>query len=477
MKVRFAPSPTGYIHLGNARTALFNYLLASQKKGQMILRIEDTDVERSKDEYVDALIEDLRWLGLKWQEGPDCGGPNAPYRQSERQAIYEKKLQELIEKGHAYHCFCSEERLNKLKDKQREQGLPPRYDNQCRALSSADVQVKLKEKQPHTIRFKVDGKNLIFKDLIRGEIDFDLNLIGDFVICRTSGVPTFHLTVCVDDGMMGVTHVLRGEDHLPNTPRHILLFKAMGLTVPEFGHFSLLKGPGGEPLSKRLGAMSMREYRSAGWLPESLVNYMALLGWAPGDNRELFDMAGLCDAFSLSRIVKSAAIFDPVKLDWIAGQHMRQLKTDAFIQRAKTYLLENKLVEKSQLEVRQAWYDKALLALHDNITFFGQLKEKLAVFDAPSAYEDIALLREASSQTVLKKLESILSNVLQFSGENYSDIVDQIKKETGIKGKSLFMPIRLALTGACHGPEMKRVADVVGKEEALVRIEKALTQS
>jgi glutamyl-tRNA synthetase len=420
-------------------------------------------------------MHDLKWLGIRWSEGPDKnGGAYGPYKQSERLGIYKEKVNELIKHGKAYPCFCSEEELKVRREEQSKKNLPPRYDNRCRNLTSEQIAEFKKKKIEPSIRFKVDGTEVIINDLIRGEVRFDLNLIGDFVIVRASGMPTFHLSVCVDDGLMQITHVLRGEDHLSNTPRHILLFQALGFSVPQFGHMSLLKGPEGEPLSKRFGAVSIAEYRQLGYLPEALVNYMALLGWSPGDNRELLTPQELEKEFSLERVIKSPAIFDPKKLDWVSGQHLRKLSVKDFVQKCSDYVKNYELVSEAELTQKKEWFEKIFISMQDNITHFGELKDRLSMFVAPEIYEDPALLQVESSQKVLEGMKEVLGSLQAWTEANYDESVENLKKKVSAKGKALFMPIRLALTGRVHGPEMKKIVGIIGKEESIKRFDKAL---
>ena len=282
IRVRFAPSPTGYLHIGNVRTALFNYLFAQRKGGKFILRVEDTDKERTQPEYREALIEDLAWMGIRWDEGPGVGGEYGPYVQSERLEIYKKYTQQLIQQGKAYACYVTEEEIEEAKRLAHLEKRPPRFDNRGRNFSKEEIEKRKARGIKPTVRFKIENPRLKVHDLIRGEVEFNLDeMVGDFVIQRADGLPTFHLAVCVDDGLMKITHVIRGEDHLSNTPKHILLLEALGFKPPQYGHLSLIHGPGGEPLSKRLESVSVREFRKRGTLPHALANYIALLGWSP----------------------------------------------------------------------------------------------------------------------------------------------------------------------------------------------------
>ena len=346
VRVRFAPSPTGYLHIGNVRTALFNFLFAKREGGKFILRIEDTDLERSKPEYREACLEDLLWFGIRWDEGPEIGGEYGPYLQSQKLPIYEKHVRELIEKGKAYYCYVTEEETEDMKRLARAEHKPPRFDNRGRNFSKEEIEKRKARGIKPTVRFKIENPKLKMHDLIRGEVSFNLDeMVGDFVIQRADGTPTFHLAVCVDDGLMKITHEIRGEDHLSNTPKHILLLEAMGFKPPQYGHLSLIHGEGGEPLSKRIESVSVREFRKKGYLPHALANYIALLGWSPGDNREIFKWDELRKTFDLAQVNKSASIYDPHKLDWINGQHLRALSDEEFARMALAYLKEQKLLK------------------------------------------------------------------------------------------------------------------------------------
>ncbi|HEY8534880.1 MAG TPA: glutamate--tRNA ligase, partial [Vicinamibacterales bacterium] len=311
MRLRFAPSPTGQLHVGNARTALFNWLLARGHGGTFILRIEDTDRERSTPESEKSILDDLRWLGLDWDEGPDIGGPAGPYRQSERLALYHEHAKRLIESGAAYYCFCSPEQVEADRQAALAAGLPPRYSGRCRAIEPADARRRVDAGEPAVIRFRVpEARDVTFIDAVRGAVTVSTDTIGDPVLLRTDGHPAYNFAVVVDDALMRVTHVVRGEDHISNTPRQLLLYEAFGWTPPEFAHLSLVLGPDHAPLSKRHGATSVAEFRSRGYLPEALANYLALIGWSPGGGEELLPLDELARRFSLRTVSHSAGVFD-----------------------------------------------------------------------------------------------------------------------------------------------------------------------
>lgn len=470
VRVRFAPSPTGYIHLGNVRTALFNYLFARSHGGQFILRVEDTDLERSKPEYREALIEDLCWIGIKWDEGPGKDGNFGPYLQSERMTIYQSYVDRLLSEGKAYYCYVTEEETEEMKRVARLEKRPPRFDNRGRNFTPEQIAERKSRGIKPTIRFRVEQPQVILNDLVRGEVHFNLDdMVGDFVIVRADGSPTFHLAVCIDDGLMKITHVIRGEDHLSNTPKHILLLKAMGFEPPRYGHLSLIHGPGGEPLSKRLGDVSVREFRRKGYLPHGLANYIALLGWSPGENREILSWDELQQLFSLERVNKSPSIYDPHKLDWLNGEHLRRLTQADFSQRAFAFLKENgALKDKDESLVL-----KVLPVFQDNIERFEQLPEKLGFLSEEVVYENKAWLESPEGREVCRAAIEALPALTGEGEALYENFVNAIKPKVKAKGKTLFMPIRMALTGREHGPEMKRLFPALGLDRVRKRFERA----
>lgn len=476
VRVRFAPSPTGYIHIGNARTALFNYLFARSKGGEFILRIEDTDAARSRREYEEALSEDLRWLGIHWNEGPDMGGPYGPYRQSERTQIYNDYLTKLIKAGHAYYCYCTEAELVAMREDAMRRKAPPRYDNRCRTLTRDQIVRKEAEGVRPVVRFKIQDPELVVMDLIRGKVEFNLDdMVGDFVILKQDGMPTFHLAVCVDDALMKITHVIRGEDHLSNTPRHVLLFRALGFTPPEFAHMSLTASPSGGLLSKREGAVSIREYRLEGYPASGVVNYISLLGWSGGGTEEIFTPGELVQRFDLHRMKKSSAIFDRAKLEWVCGMHLRKLGDDEFVEHAFSFIRENKLLPPDALEKNLAWYREALLLFKDNIHNFAVLKDRLTLFQDPLEIEDRDILGKADTQTVLTAAAESLERIGEDNGNFWAAWINDLKTKIRFKGKELFIPLRVAITGKTEGPELKRVVELLGRKRVLERIQKART--
>jgi glutamyl-tRNA synthetase len=472
-RVRFAPSPTGYLHLGNIRTALFNYLYARRHGGKFILRIEDTDSQRSRPEYEKGLLEDLRWMGLQWDEGPEAGGEYGPYRQSERFEIYQRHAQELIKKGKAYYCYVTEEEVEEMKQRAKLEKRPLRFSNPGRHFSEQEIERRKAMGIKPAVRFMIKEPQLIMYDLIRGVVKFNLDdMIGDFIILKPDGTPTFHLAVCVDDGMMKITHVIRGEDHLSNAPRHILLMEAMGYTPPQYGHLPLIHGPGGEPLSKRLESVSVRSFRGQGYMGESLANYIALLGWAPGDNRELYSISELEKVFDLDRVGKSASCYDPQKLDWVSGEHLRMLSDEEFTRRAMDYLKIN-----GKLSGNWGRTERVLPILKDKIVRFDQLTEMLSFLNEDLAYEHQDVLKGEEAAEIFEQALKILPSLSDADPALYDSFLNAIKPSVKAKGKNLFMPIRIALTGKEHGPELKRLFPALGLETIRHRFERALKET
>ena len=471
IRVRFAPSPTGFLHIGNIRTALFNFLFAKRAGGKFILRVEDTDLERSKQEYRDAMMEDMLWMGIRWDEGPSLDGPYGPYEQSKRLPIYQKYVDQLIAEGKAYHCYVTEQETEDLKRIARAEHRPPRFDNRGRNFSKEEIEARKAKGVKPTVRFKIENPQLKMHDLIRGDVQFNLDdMVGDFVILRADGSPTFHLAVCVDDGLMNVTHVIRGEDHLSNTPKHILLLNAMGFNPPQYGHLSLIHGEGGEPLSKRLESVSVKEFRKNGYLPRALANYIALLGWAPGDNREIFSWEELQKTFDLKQVNKSSSIYDPKKLNWVNGQHLRALSDEEFSKSALAYLKAQKLLKHDETMVHEV-----LPVFKDNIERFDQLPERLAVLDDQFDYENKILIQNPEAKDIFKIGIKALADLSALTPASFDLWMEAVKPNVKVKGKNLFMPIRIALTGKEHGPELKRLFYILGKKKLQTRLERALS--
>jgi len=460
MRVRFAPSPTGNLHVGNARTALFNWLLARGSGGAFVLRVEDTDLERSTRESEASMLEDLRWLGLDWDEGPDIGGEHGPYRASDRLHLYESYATELLTAGAAYRCFCSPELLERERKAAVAAGLPARYSGRCRSVTADEAAARMAAGEKPATRFRVpDHREVTFDDVVRGALSFSTDDIGDPIIVRADGMPAYNFAVVIDDALMAMTLVVRGEDHISNTPRQILLYEALGFDVPRFAHLSLVLGPDHSPLSKRHGATSVSEFRARGFLPESLVNYLALIGWSPGGNDELLPIDELVRRFSLSGVVPSAGVFDEEKLAWVNRHYLKVADSMRlanlslpFFARAGVQIDPNRQALEflaSVMPIASASVDR-----------LDQVPARLAfLFDySPErTLRDPAILDEMIAdgpRRVVDTLAEELDASPRLDRERFREVANRVKARTSQKARALFHPIRIALTGRAEGPEL-----------------------
>jgi len=473
MRVRFAPSPTGLLHVGNARTALFNWLLARGHGGTLVLRIEDTDAERSTRESEQGILEDLRWLGLDWDEGPDAGGAHGPYRQSERLDLYRSYATELIENGHAYHCFCSAEELDADRRAALEAGRPPQYSGRCRDLAPEAVAGRLAAGHPAVVRFRVpQGRTVAFKDLVRGTVQFETGVIGDPVLVRSDGHPAYNFAVVIDDALMAITHVVRGEDHISNTPRQVLLYEALRFEPPVFAHLALVLGPDHTPLSKRHGATSVAEFRNRGYLPEALVNYLALLGWSPGGGDELLPAPELARRFSLEHVGHSAAVFDVEKLAWVNRHYLRAADPVRLAELALPHFIRAGYVTDATGEARSYLAEIVPLA-SGSVDRVEQMPSRLAfLFDfdprRSCGRADVQeVLGEAGAGDVITALARELAAAPRLDRDAFRAAAGRVKAATGRKGKHLFHPIRVALTGEAGGPELDLAVPAIERGGAL----------
>lgn len=477
-RVRFAPSPTGFLHIGNARTALYNWIYAKGHGGKFILRIEDTDVERSKKGYLENILQDLRWLGITWDEGPDVGGEYGPYVQSDRLAIYSEFAKKLLDNNLAYYCYCAPAELEKKREKAIAQGKLPKYDSRCLQLTQEEKKEFEEKGVKPAVRFRVPEKILKINDLIRGEVVFDTTQLGDFVIMKSDGGPTFNFAVCVDDYLMKITHVIRGEDHLPNTPKHALLFEAIGAELPHFAHLPMILGAGGKRLSKREQAVSVYQYRETGYLPEALSNYIALLGWAPSSDKEIESIEDMAKEFELTNVSKSASIFDVDKLNWINGEYIRSSELDRITNLSIPYFKKAGLIKGELSEHRFEWLKKVVDAVRDHlhtlgdVTEFGDIffKEAIAIKDKDAK----KILKEKNSKDVLLAYQQEIDKSSKLDEPDFKQIVKQVSQKTGAKGPALYKPLRAALTGTLSGPELVKVVPVLGKSGCITRINDAV---
>jgi len=460
MRVRFAPSPSGQLHVGNARTALFNWLLARGRGGTFILRIEDTDIERSTRESEAAIARDLRWLGLDWDEGPETGGSHGPYRQSERLHLYESYAQELLNADAAYYCFCSTAQLEAERQEALAAGRPARYAGTCRRLSREQAQARIAAGERPAIRFRVpENRDVVFTDAVRGEVRFHTDVIGDPVIVRADGHPAYNFAVVVDDALMEVTHVIRGEDHISNTPRQILLYEALGFTLPAFAHLALVMGPDHSPLSKRHGATSVAEFRSKGYLPEALVNYLALIGWSPGNDEEILPIDELAKRFSLEHVGHSAGVFDEEKLAWVNRHYLKVAEPIRLAELSVPYFNEAGIRMAPNAQGLE-FLASAMAMASASVDRLNQVPARLALlfdYDAAATLGDPHVrdeMRNDGARTVVTALAEELASAPRLDRDRFRAVANQVKMRTGQKGKALFHPIRLALTGRAEGPEL-----------------------
>lgn len=475
VRVRFAPSPTGNLHLGTLRTALFSWLYARHHQGVFVLRIEDTDLQRSESHYEHSIFEGLSWLGLDIEEGPDLGGAYAPYRQSERAAlgIYQAAADQLLEKKLAYYCFCTTEELAADRALAEAEGRPYVYSRKALELSEEDIAAKLAAGEPYVIRFKMPAHETVtFHDVIRGDISFELGLISDFVLLKSDGTPSYNFACAVDDAAMEITHVIRGEDHISNTPKQLVLYEALGAKVPLFAHLPMILGPDKSKLSKRHGATSVTEYREAGYLSDALFNYMALLGWSSPDAREIMTREEIMALFTLERVSKSGAVFDVVKLKWMNGQYIRKLDKSALWDAVKPFISEATLAALSARYSTDVCKD-VVFSVRDNLDVLTDIEQYVSVYIETSAdyKEKVAALvfSESDRQVLAFFLEHLRALPGALSPADVDRILELILAQTGFGKGKVFKPIRLACTGYPSGPHLPELLSILGKELLIER--------
>ena len=474
LRVRIAPSPSGNLHVGTARTALFNYLYAKKNNGKFVLRIEDTDLERSNEAFTQNIFDSLKALGLNWDEGPDVGGNYGPYKQSERFMIYPKYAQMLIDKGYAYECFCTQEELEAEKEESVKNKTANVYSGKCRHLSKEDREKLRAEGRKPSVRFHVpEGREIIFNDLVKGELKFNSDLIGDFVIMKSNGTPTYNFAVVIDDMLMKISHIIRGEDHISNTPKQILIYEALGAEVPQFGHLGMILAPDRSKLSKRHGATAVSEFVERGYLTEALVNFVALLGWSPSDANEVKNVEDIAQDFRIHEVSSSNSVFEYDKLNWMNSQYIKKLDLQTLAEKLKPYLSKYDLNELSEEN-----YLKMVEITREPLTLLSDITEDVAYFfgEYPEVDEEVqtTVLDTETSQTVLKE---VLNRIDDWDFEKLHETLEEFRtyfKEQGIKAKHTMWAIRAAVTGRTRGADMCGILEILGKDKVKKRIQKAI---
>ncbi len=494
IRVRIAPSPTGYLHIGTARTALFNYLFAKNQGGNFILRIEDTDLERSDEKFTKEIIESLHWLGIDYDEGPDVGGKYGPYRQSERLETYKKYLQQLLDEDKAYYCFCTEEELEKERESMMKRGEPPVYSGCCANLKADEIKKMHDEGRKPVIRFRMPAKKIIFEDLIKGKVEFNTELIGDITIAKNLDAPLYNFAVVIDDYTMKISHVIRGEDHISNTPKQIAVIEALGFGVPRYAHIPLTLAPDRTKLSKRHGATAIADYRAMGYLPEALLNFMAFLGWNPKTDQEIFSKEELAKNFSLDSMNTAAAIFNIEKLNWLNGNYIRKKDLSELTELCIPYLENAGLIGregegdwKISENSSPASFDylkKITFLEQERLVKLGDLPELVSFFFKKELTYDKELLvwkkmKQGDANKNLRLLKDFLGKISDknFSKSNLEENLRQMIAEEKLGAGEVFWPLRVALTGLKASPPPLEIAEILGKKETLMRIERAISLS
>jgi glutamyl-tRNA synthetase len=478
MRVRFAPSPTGYLHIGGARTALFNWLYARRHGGSFVLRIEDTDTERSSWEMVAGIVDGLRWLGLDWDEGPDVGGPYAPYFQSQRVDRARRLAEQLVSGGRAYFCYCTAEMLQQKRQAAEAAGGGWVYDRTCCALRADEIAARETAGSPRAIRFKVPAGTTSFVDLVHGPIAFDNAHIEDFVVLRSDHQPTYHLSVVADDMDMTITHVVRGDDHISNTPKQVLLYEAFGVAHPQFAHVPLILGPDKKRLSKRHGATSVMEYQRLGYLPEAMVNFLALLGWSPGDDRELFTCDELIASFTLDGISGGNAVFNPEKLDWFNQQHIQRLPLDELARRVEPALREAGLWTAELAGARHDWFLRLVDLIRPRVKKLDQFADEMRPFlEHAAQYDASAVAKHLGKPEIKDALKPLLDTLLTlepFTAPQLEASMRALAESRGVKAAALIHATRVAVTGRAVSPGLFQVLELMGQECVTLRLREAM---
>lgn len=480
-RVRFAPSPTGYVHIGSLRTALYDFLYAKGKQGKYILRIEDTDRSRFVEGALENLIKSLEWAGVKHDEGVflENGkivqkGNYGPYIQSERLDLYKEYINKLLDKGLAYRCFCSKERLDKVREEQKKRGETPMYDKHCRGLSQEEIQNNLDEGKDYVIRLKIpEDEDVNFKDLIRGDIAINSKEIDDQVLIKSDGFPTYHFAVVVDDHLMKISHVIRGEEWLTSTPKQVILYNYFGWEVPEFVHLPTVLNKDKKKLSKRQGDVSVSDFKDKGYLPEALVNYLALVGWSPKGNNEIFSMEELINEFSFENVSKTGGVFDVEKLNWVNSQYIKNYDNEKLYKLIKPFVVKEELLNEEEYLNKKDWLIKIIDLVKEKISYLEEIDSHIQMFMGKEVSADDEVKEVLSNDGVRDLIHAFIKNleaIEEVDEEFTKNIFKKLQKETGAKGKNLYMPLRGAVTGQLHGPDMGKTFIILGKENIIDRL-------
>lgn len=478
VRVRFAPSPTGSLHIGGARTALFNLLFARHNNGTFVLRIEDTDTERSTEESTQQILRSLKWLGLDWDEGPEKGGDFGPYFQSQRLELYKKEVDRLLAEGKAYYCYCSPEELSERREAALKAGKPPKYDGRCRNLTPEQRKKFEDEGRPYTIRLKMpeEGQTAV-EDLIRGTVVFDNSVLDDLIIVKSNGIPTYNFACVVDDNAMKMTHIIRAEEHLSNTPKQIQTYLALGYEIPKFAHVPMILAPDRSKLSKRHGATSVEEFRDQGYLAESIINYLTLLGWSPEGTEEIFDMDKAIREFTLERVNKTAAIYDVKKLTWINGHYMRELDLEYITEQTIPFMIKKGIITEEEARDNFDYIKKVVEISRDRAKTLDELADTISFFFKDvTEYEEKGVKKHFSKENAAKLLTlgaEALEKLEDFTHDKTEETFRNITADMGLKAAEIIHPTRLAITGRTVGPGLFDIIVLLGREKTVERMRKA----
>ncbi|BEP30151.1 glutamate--tRNA ligase [Helicovermis profundi] len=486
VRVRFAPSPTGWVHIGGLRTALYNYLFAKKNEGTYLLRIEDTDRTRYVEGAIENMIEAMKWAGVMHTEGPfiENGkivqkGGYGPYIQSERLDMYNEYVNKLIDENKAYYCFCSKERLDEVRADQKQKGLTPKYDGHCRDLSKEDALKRIENGEEYVVRLKLpENTDISFEDAVRGKVTFNTNDVDDQVLIKTDGFPTYHLAVIVDDHFMGITHVIRGEEWLSSTPKHVYLYEAFGWDVPTYVHLPNILNSDKKKLSKRQGDVAVRDFEKKGYLPEALINYIALLGWSPEDNKEIMTVDEMAESFSFERVSKSGSVFDVNKLNWVNSHYIKEKDLDELSELSTPFFIEQGIIKEKDVNDKKEWIKLVVDLSREYINMLSEIPEFSKRFSGEAVQIENDDAREMIElehvYDMLQVFKTKVNETDEINEEFAKKVMKMVQKETGIKGKNLFMPTRVALSGQSHGPDLVKSLIVMGKELVIKRIDYTL---